>query len=177
MATINGITVKSYREFSGIEYPTIRECTVWKDGKKIGTYREDEWGGESHFSEGLEDIIHPSALQFQSGCDRKDYEDNADMFMTHLLTLAEYEKIYKANCKKGHPYTLFIGTNGYSPYAYVSSNMPMSGKMNTDSRLQNFIKKSFPNGFKFAWEFRSLSDFVLTVDKKHPVPQYIASGD
>ena len=68
MATINGITIKSFRTITGVEFPTIREANVWKDGKKIGTYTEDSWGGPGHFSCGLEKALMPVARQFQTGC-------------------------------------------------------------------------------------------------------------
>ena len=177
MATINGITIKSYRTFSGIEYPTIRECTVWKDGKKIGTFREDEWGGESHYDRELEEIVRPSALQYQSGCPDgryKEFEANTDSFICHLLTLAEYEKFYKKNCKNGKPYTLFIGNRDY--YIAFNSTISMINRIDKSEVISKSIKKNFPKGYLYAWEVTSPSDFVLTVDKDHPVPKYISMG-
>ena len=175
MATINGITIKSYREFSGIEYPTIRECTVWKDGKKIGTYREDEWGASGHFTTGLEETLRPFALQYQRGCydddEYKKYESSPEIFLSHILYIAEMEKLYKKGLAKNHKYTLFIGNNDFY-IAFSSSEMLITRYKRIES-IQKAIKKNFPNDKYYLFEASSLDDFCITVDEYHRVPFYI----
>lgn len=176
MATINGITIKSFKTFSGIEYPSIREANVWKDGKKIGTYREDEWGGPSHMTSGLSDIIRPSAIQYQSGCPDgryKELQSDPDIFIGHLLTLAEYEKEYKRNCKNGRNYTLFIG-NDWKWLCYGCSRpIPHNTTEELPDIIKKAIKKEFPNNDYVIWEGSNESDFILTVDETHPVPKFL----
>ena len=179
MATINGITIKSFKTFSGIEYPTIREAVIWKDGKKIGTFREDEWGGENHMTSGLAEAVKPSALQYQSGCKdnwRKEFEGQSDSLIEHILDLAEYEKIYKQNCKNGFPYTLILGNN-WKYIAYrLTKRFSLKDKENRPQFLKNDINKEFPKKDHWLKMFSSPDDFVITVDKDNPVPKCLAKG-
>lgn len=176
MATINGITIKSYKTFSGIEYPTIRECNVWKDGKKIGTFREDEWGGENHMTEGLKELVKPSALQYQTGCKdnwRKEFENSSDSFICHVLDLAEYEKIYKSICKKGFPVTIILGNSfKYIAYRFLKP-IDIDNESNLPKIIKDDIKKEFKEGNHWLAMFTSENDFNITVDKNNPVPNYL----
>lgn len=173
MATINGITVKSFKSFSGIEYPSIREANVWKDGKKIGTYREDEWGGPSHFTNGLNAIIKPSAIQYQSGCKeswKKALECDSDVFMGHLLELVGHEKTFKKFQKQGCPATLFAQDNS-TTYAW-GLRKPLDMSKPLPKQIEEVIKKHF-KGKYCVWQFADENDFNITVDEKHPVPNYL----
>lgn len=178
MATINGIAIKAFREFSGIEYPTIREANIWKDGKKIGTFREDEWGGPAHFTEGLEDAVRPSALLYQKGCKEspyKEFESSPESFVSHLLTLAEYEKEYKKNCKRGYNYTLFAGND----HKWISLGLrkPVDIRSKLPSVLMNIINREFPKGNYKLWHGYHNGDFNLTIDENNHVPNCLERMD
>lgn len=174
MATINEITIKTYREFSGVEYPTIREAVVWKNGKKIGTFAEDAWGGPAHFSNELGNIVAPSALLYQKGCPQNiytEFESNTEVFIGHVLQLVEYEKIYRANCKNGYPTTLYI-CNDWKMIAYgFRTKQDLSKPLHP--QIQNAIKKDFPKNDHFIWQAYDETPFNITVDEKNPVPQYL----
>jgi len=181
MATINGITIKTFRTFSSIEYPTIREANVYQKGKKIGTYREDEWGGESHYTTGLYEIIRSHATEFQKGCNKDsiyyEFQNDPDIFMGYLLTLAEYEKYYKSYSKKGAMHTLFIGNDfkWMSYGSYVKIDYSDESKLHT--KIKDGIKREFPKGGYVIWSADSLDDFNITVDENHPIPEYLKRRD
>ena len=174
MATINGITIKSYKTFRGIEYLVCREANIWKGSKKIGTFTEDAWGGSANMTKGLSEAIKPSAMQYQSGCigEYAKYESDTEVFISHILSLAEYEKVYKQNCKKGYMFTLFIG-NGWKWIAYgFKSSFDYHDETKLHKSVKTAIKKEFPKGCTL-WHGESESDFIITVDKNNPVPQYL----
>lgn len=176
MATINGITIKSYKTFRGIEYPVCREANIWKNGKKIGTFTEDSWGGEADMTDGLEEAVKASALQYQTACKGSkyyEYEADAEVFISHILTLVEYEKIYKDICKKGFPFVLFVGNDiKYHAWGF-KKEFDYHDEKKLHSTVKEAIKKEFPKGNYIMWSYSSEADFNITVDEKHHVPKYI----
>ena len=176
MAKINGIEMKSIKSFVGHE-GMIAQANVYCNGKKIGFWSQDSWGGPDEYS-GCENTIAEKAKLFKEGCpsDVRFYEflDKPDIFMCYLLELSEDEKHYKKCLRRGYS-TLFMVTDGY----HVT--MAMFRDKVTESEIESkhpdtigsMKSKMFKNSDIYMKTYTSLDDFSVVVDKNHPVPSYI----
>lgn len=124
MAKIKGIELKNIVNFKGHEGEDLIQGNVYYNGKKVGFYSQDSWGGIDNFNldnelstnkrNEIEDITnnYVGGILFEK-LDKLTFGDN-DFYMNYaknkqigyeylfmdLLLLLEHEKIYKKYCKK-----------------------------------------------------------------------------
>ena len=177
MAKINGVEMKAIKSFPDHEGCECAYASIYIDGKRVGRWSQDSWGGPDNY-EGFEDAIINKAKAFKEGCPKDaeyyDFLDNPDIFMGHLLELSEDEKRYKKYLKDGYTTVLMISDG------YHCSMVAYRGKMTLseiESRFPDTVKKMREGMYKNVKPkerlYTSLDDFSVVVDKKHLVPAYV----
>lgn len=178
MAKINGVEMKAIKTFADHEGAQIAQANIYLNGKKLGLWSQDSWGGPDNYF-GFEDVIIQKAKLFKEGCpsDAKYYDflDNPDIFMSHLLELVEDEKRYKKYLKQGYTTVLIISDGYHCSMIAFREKMTLS---EIESKYSDTVKKMRGKMFKNVKPeekvYTSLDDFSVVVDKNHLVPAYIS---
>ena len=115
MASVNGVSIKSLKNFKGHEGEPCSQGNVYYQGKKLGFWSQSAHGGEDMFEgfgETIEDIAKEVAKTLPETYKYKEYFA-ADTLMNMVLDAMELEKEYKKYIKMGAK-TLLAATDGYS---------------------------------------------------------------
>lgn len=175
MATINNITVKNVKTFGGIEYPVCYECSIYNGSKRIGSFCDDQWGGEGHFSpHSAFDDLKPFAEKYKLGCKKDEYyefQGDPEHLISAILTLHDFEKTYRRNVKRGWGNTVYF-YNNFKIVSYGFRNHMDERKI--PSSLLPQLKKDFPKNDYRIWQADSEKSFILTIDSEHPIPDFLA---
>lgn len=107
MASIKGIEVKNLKSFRGVEYPTNYQGNVFYNGKKMGFWSQDSWGGPDRYEFDSREL-DAVAKEYYG----EDSIYDLDCLMGELLELVDYEKNFKKAVKEGYT-ALVVITNGY----------------------------------------------------------------
>lgn len=174
MATINGITIKNVKTFSGIEYPTCTECTVYDGKKRIGSYCEDQWGGSGHFSpSSIYKDLKPYAEKYKAGCKNSQYYEfsgDPEVLLEKIIRLHNYEKDFKRNVKNGYMATVFF----YSDYLVMAYGFRQAiDENNLHPSIIKNLKKNFPKENYQIWQVTDPNSFDIIIDEDHPIPSYL----
>ena len=178
MAKINGVEMKAIKTYTDHEGCGCSYASIYIDGKRVGKWSQDSWGGPDNY-DGFEDVIISRAKRFKEGCNKDskyyDFLDNPDIFMSNLLELSEDEKKYKKYMKDGF-ITVFIISDGYH-CSMVAFRKELTLN-EIESKFSDTIKKMRDSMFKNVKPkervYTSLNDFSVVVDKNHLVPSYIS---
>ena len=174
MAKLNGVEMKTFKNFRGHEGEPLAQATIYIDGKKAGFWSQDSWGGGDQYEDrAMEATIGERAKAFQKGCPKDymfyDVMDSADCFMGTLLHLCDCEKAYKTFAKKGYPYMVAVD-NGEQAY-YTAFKIPVTAeKVKADGVLKDQIYK---NGNPNIYFINSLGEFDIKVDEEHQCPMWL----
>ena len=150
MASINGLEVKNLKKFKGHEGEDCLQGSVYLNGKKLGFWSQDSWGGCDNFDfnyKVLQDIALKVAMTDLVEPQYRKYFD-VDSLMDMLVKLKEDEKVYNKFCKQGYPCTLLV-TDGY--HCFYSATKDKSSVENKGFALKYFepqIKKYREKCFK-----------------------------
>ncbi len=120
MASTNGITLKKVTHFLDHEGCQITQADVYYQGKKLGFWSQDSWGGPDRydFDESVldEEVKRYAASEYVE--DKYRSIVDLDILLNDLVNLLEKEKVYKKGQKKG--FTTYVeadagyrGTCGY----------------------------------------------------------------
>ena len=176
MASINGISVKSLKTFKDHEGASIAQGNIYCDGKKVGFWSQDSWGGPDSF-DGCGKIVSERAEKFAAGYPKDDkyawIQKEPDVFMGNLILLMEIEKMFKKFEKKG-------GVTGYFMFdGYHISGIWFKQKLTKEDIEKKYagdVKKMESNMFKNAtirkWAVFGEKPFEIICDEKHPVPEF-----
>jgi len=96
-------TVKNVKSFMGREGYGF-ECSLYKDGKKIGTVTDTAGGGMTDFylDDGEEKILDDFCLtlpKWGSEYGDNEYDTSSDIFLSNLVEEFEVKKKLKKDCK------------------------------------------------------------------------------
>lgn len=180
MAKINGVEIKAIKTFIDHEGAEVAQANVYINGKKVGFWSQDSWGGPDNYY-GIEDIIIEKAKLFKEGCPSNakyyDFQNDPDIFMNHLLQLAEDEKLFKKYIKDGFS-TLLIVTDGYHcsmarfKGKLTKSEIETRSPKTIESMKENMYKNVVPK----VKVFNSIKDFTVIVDREHSIPEFMDIG-
>lgn len=163
MASLNGVEVKSLKEYAGHEGEPLLQGTVYYKGNKLGFWSQDGHGGCDNF-DFREDALEEAVLKLKAVQEGK-YASyySTDSFMADLVTIALLEKEYKKMEKKGFPILLAGFTWGTGTYSAIG--------FKSDKSITNEHKsKVVSEVLKYAYDktekvevavFKSLADFVI----------------
>lgn len=176
MASINGVTIKSFKTFRGHEWEECSQGNVYLNGKKLGFWSQDSYGGPDTY-EFDEDVLKKACSDFKDGFPR-DYRyldvcDDIDVFMGELTRLITEEKHLKKFFNKGYKVAIIV-SNGY-----YSTTLATVDDCNNTALLTKYAKdieemKADIKGDAEVYIFRP-NDFDLIVDSTHEVPTYLMS--
>lgn len=156
MASILGIELKNIKTFRGVEYPTCYQGTVYLNGKKLGFWSQDSWGGPDNYEFKTTELDNLAKAYYG-----KDSYYDLDCLMGEILTLKDYEKLYKKIVKEGYA-SLVVITDGY---------FETTIKMPRDTNKELILEKCAPYVEKFKKNtnnvdnvktlvFTNITDFV-----------------
>ncbi len=164
MASLNGVTIKSLKQFMGNEGPAF-QGNVYLNGKKIAFWSQDGNGcpiDDFDFVEGFSEDKFRSLIE--STHQYKAYDGtmepmSAEIFMGRLLDIIYDEKDYKSLIKQGYGYSI----KAESEYAYNAYGAPAAcpEAKAVDAAREAFLKEVPPamqEGLHMT-VYRSLEDF------------------
>lgn len=177
MAKLNGVEIKSFKQFIGHD-GKCAQGSVYIDGKKAGFWSQDSWGGPDNYEGDLEMRIKAKAKMVKAGTPTSvrgyDIMDDTDVFMAALVNLLLDEKEYKKGKKKGFD-TMLLVSDGYH-----LNGMLYKGVLTLDDIEQKYpgtvnrlSDGMFPNKKPVTKLYSSDNDFDLKVDATHPAPEWI----
>ena len=177
MAKINGVEVKAVKTFKDHEGCSISQGNVYVDGKKVGSWSQDAWGGQDSF-DGCEELIKERAEMLKEGCDKGskyyDFQNEPDIFMNNLMKLMEDEKQYKKAKKNGYKTILLVSDGFHINGLMIRDKMaPKEVKSRYSNTIKEYKSKMFKNVYIDVRSYSSDSDFNLTIDKDHLAPDWI----
>lgn len=171
MAKLNGIEVKAVKGFTGHE-GYCYQGNVYKDGKKLGFWSQDGWGGPDDFGFD-ESLLDDACRKFKDGFpddyQYKDFADSKDVFMHHLVELRNIEKDCKKAFKDGFKAVIYL-TDGfhYTWMAVADEEDDETLKGKYSQQLEKMRAQMFKNGHT-EMVIRP-GEFDIIVDNDHPAP-------
>lgn len=125
MASISGISIKALKEFRGHEGEPLFQGSLYLNGKKIGFWTQDSWGGPDSFQlEGgwkqekmIDEAVkaaYPEKAHHGVTHSGEPYvlEYGLEFLMNDLLELRNDEKHFRNSVKKGYA-GIVVATDGY----------------------------------------------------------------
>ena len=166
MASINGISLKSLKHFKDHEGMTIAQGNVYYNGKKLGFWSQDSWGGGDRYDFDTKDLDTEAKKYAKSSHVKSEYKNifNLDCLMYDLICLMDTEKSYKKGIKNGYRSYVEV-TDGYHVFGYWSQVPNPTGlakaehKKFMDSIKDKLLKDKKP----VVNVYNSDSDFVIAV--------------
>lgn len=163
MASINGVELKAVKNFRDHEGAPIAQGNVYCNGRKLGFWSQDSWGGPDNYDFDV-NVLNDVVENYRRGVKLTDerYRDliNIDIMLSDLIMLKEKEKTYKDCVKRGFKYFVCFD-NGYSFSGYYTKDKKESIP-NSPYYSQYLTKFSEQPGFKgniIVDIFGSLEDF------------------
>ena len=176
MATINGVTIKNVKTFRGHEGEALAQGSVQLNGKRLGFWSQDSWGGFDQFDFD-ESILKDACKNFKDGFP-KDYKylavcDEADVFLGDLLKLTDLEKQLKKYFKRGYKNAIVVSDGirmSFMVTVFDHDDSTILGNYHKD------IEKMKADMLKDARiDVVRPSDFNIKVDAKHKIPSFLMS--
>lgn len=182
MASINGITVKSIKQFRGHEGEPLYQGDIYLGNKKIGWWSQDSWGGpdsywldEPYSIRKLEAKVkelnrHKTETFERSDGGKYTIEYSLESLFGDLMILHEDEKTFKTATKNGYTGVLLV-TDGCHVFGW---NLSKTITDAFDSLILARFEKQIEDGKKkhgfFAEDgfikhetkiYRSLAEFKI----------------
>jgi hypothetical protein len=94
-----GYWIKNLKNFKGHEGEPLFQCSVYKDGKRIGFFSEDSWGGPAQlqdFKQKDEDAL----CDYAKSVDSKPWGESYHKFIAQIADAVDEIKWFKRQCRK-----------------------------------------------------------------------------
>ncbi len=169
MASMNGLEVKGVKFYPDHEGAMIPYGNIYLNGKKVGAFRTDSWGGPMQYDHTHKTITEKEVVDAFHGIVKKlgwnDFYDDMDILVEELVELKEYESIFKKLQKAGRIMILIRVDNSLDPMkdshnrfngAYYSPKNPSEQEI---KKYADKLKEDHPTGV--VQVFRTLDDFNL----------------
>lgn len=166
MASINGIQIKSLKQFRGHEGEPLFQGNVYYKGKLLGFWSQDAHGGICDNYSFSEYILKDEVKKYVAS-DRVEemYRSVASLenLLADLVDLTEREKEFKKFVKKGYPTMLWV-TDDYHIFCGACMAISDEAVLNAfKDEIEDFKKKMYKNCELKISIYRDLKDFVITV--------------
>ena len=135
-----GYWIKNLKNFKAHDCEPLFQCSVYKDGKRIGFFSEDGWGGPAHLNE-FKPEDEKSLCQYA-----KEYEGVqgwAESYHTFISTIAsavDLQRLMKRKCNKSCLFFL----SGDSADTYRTLGVPWQ---NNKGKIKALLTKKYGAGF------------------------------
>lgn len=202
MASINGLSVKGLKSFLGHENEVLYQGNLYLNGKKIGFWSQDSWGGpdmvdldNKYDKKLLQDAIKSrnEDKSIHGSTDRGPYvvDYDLDLLMYDYIKLADSEKSFKNALKKGYA-GILAATDGFHKTTW---NLPKSYTEMSDTDLLAALDVEIKKVKSAFWKesvsvkheiniYRSLDDFnigepisVNDISRARNLDQVISDAD
>lgn len=142
MASINGVTLKSLKSFSGHEGEACYQANVYLNGRKLGFWSQDGRGAICDEYDFNTDSLTEAFLMWKSQCIDSPYYDvlSLESFMYVLVSLMDLEKNIKSMVKKGYPNVAY-SFNYVDGYWSAKGYIIREAAENIKSNLENSVRK------------------------------------
>lgn len=156
MASIMGIELKNVKTFRGQEYPTNYHGNVYYNGKKQGFWSQDGWGGPDRYEFNTK-ILDAIAKSYYG----KDSYYDLDCLLGEILTLRDYESIYKKAIKAGYTSVVIMSDGFKESYIKIPRIKDKTEILKQcDPFIKRFTKESkYKDKIKIS-VFTDLEDFI-----------------
>ena len=156
MASIKGISVKNVKTFRGVEYPICYQGSIYYNGKRLGNWSQDGWGGPDHYEFNTAELDKVAENYYG-----KDSCYDLDCLIYEVLILHEYEKQFKKNLKNGYVSTV-VCTDGFNEISLKVPRTTDKEKINKmcKSYIDDFTKKSPYKDEVKTMIFTTTADFI-----------------
>jgi hypothetical protein len=159
MASIKGISIKNIKTFRGREYPTNYQGNIYYNGKKMGFWSQDDWGGPDRYDFDTTEL-NKVAKEYYG----EDSIYDLDCLIFEILRLVDYEKIYKKAVKAGYDSVVILSDG------YAESYIKVPREKNKDKIVKDceFYIKDFETKSRYKdkikkFIFTDLEDFNINV--------------
>ena len=161
MASIYGVSLKGVKTFVGHEGVSA-QGNVYYNGKKIGFWSQDTWGGPDRYDFDKKLIEGAVEAYKKSGRVEKEFEKyfDADCLIYEVLRLMDSEKTYKAGVKKGFK-TLVEASSMHMATGYYTNEANPEGTAYYKKFLADCEKKFYKGESIKVHIYRSLDDFNI----------------
>ena len=171
MATINGVTIKNLKTFRGHDGETLAQGSIYLNGKRLGFWSQDSWGGPDQFDFD-ESVLKDACKNFKDGFP-KDYRylevcDEADVFLGDLL-----KKQLKSYFKKGYKNAVVVSDGIQMAFMVTTFNHDDPVVLGKYSKEVESMKADMLKDARV--DVVRPSDFDITVDANHKVPAFLMS--
>lgn len=170
MAKLHGVELKGIKTFRDHEGASIAQGNIYVEGKKVGEWSQDSWGGpdiismnEGYSERAFYDAIkkvHPESKKCKSRTHEFELEYDAEILMNDLLKLNEQEKEFKQTIKKGYTHVCFVNDGRYAiRYGLRTANGitdALKSKITEAATKEGLNANSLDISFK-----TSLDDFIV----------------
>ena len=156
MASIKGISLKNIKTFRGMEYPVNYQGSVYFNGKKLGFWSQDGNGGPDHYDFNTTELDKIAEAYYG-----EDRFYNLECLLGEVLTLQEYEKLYKKAVKDGYASVVII-TDGYRE-AYIRIPKDIDKDIilkKCEQYVEDFTRKSNQKDKIETLVFTDITDFI-----------------
>lgn len=156
MASIRGIELKGVRTFRGVEWPVNYQGNVYYQGKKLGFWSQDSWGGPDRYEFDTSEL-DAIAKDYYKG---EQYFD-LDCLLGEILTLQDREKIYKKAVKDEYV-SILVMTDGYLEQIIKFRTETDKDKIlkSCEKYIKDFEAQSHQKDKMETIVYTSLADFV-----------------
>lgn len=147
MAKINGIEIKAMKNFKDHEGLTIYQGNIYYNGKKLGFWSQDSYGGMDNYDFNT-NILKDEVEKFKNSDmveDKFRKFADLDILLDELVKLKETEKQYNHFFKKGFA-SMVLVTDGYH-YFYMASHLADKDAVlkEMDTQIKESKKRCFKN--------------------------------
>jgi len=179
MASINGLSLKAVKEFKGHEGEPVFQGNLYLNGKKLGFWSQDSWGGPDRFqldapysqrqlNQSVIALNPEKSRHIDTRGESFSLDYDLEYLLFDLLELTQDEKDFKKAIKAGQA-GILIATDGYhqTTWQLPESYTKMSDQELLTSMAERIAvaKRSFwPENERQKHEikiYRSPDDFVV----------------
>ena len=93
-----GYWIKGMKTFKGHEGEPCFQASVYKDGKKIGFFSQDSWGGSDRLDCTTPEL-EKELCDYAKSVDPKPWAESYSTFISQIADAFESNKFYKRHCK------------------------------------------------------------------------------
>ena len=162
MAKINGFEIKGIKDFRGHDGMPLQQGNIYYNGKPVGFYSDDAWGGEptvdfngerdrqSKLNKAAQSAAEAYYTKYPQETLIEGMEVTASDLFLILLGLCDYEKQFKKYRKQGYQnLTVLSEENAYDCKVIAHQKEDISAELQKKYKI------------KWSRTFRRESDFIV----------------
>lgn len=166
MARINGLQIKKVVNFKGHEGEGLFQCDVYHNGKKVGWFSQNAWGGpdEIHIDQNVVELFKDYASDSIDRTKQTYVFYGIEWAIIDLYELNQVEKAFKHNNAKGFPGLVEIKDWMLGTTVGISQGLCMKSDKEIITYLRGKLSMDYGKCADTAFVvYRSLDEFDVRV--------------